>query len=447
MKKHYLLWLSAIALVATIVFVHLAWKRQPAQTQVNTSFLPRQSNGADTTEWQATQQAVAKLQNRLQQKPGDKATLIALANYMIFESRASGFYSHYDAAAMHYINAVLQQEPNHFEALCLKGLVQLSQHHFHDALATAQQAQQINPYSAFVYGILTDAYTQIGEYEHAVAAAEKMMEIKPDQRCYARVAYLRELHGDYPGAKEAMLAAVEAGVHGQESTEWCRVQLGNLYAQTGNWDTACSYYDAALAFRPGFASAWVGLGDAAMAQRNFSNGNKYYTMAANATGENQFADKIALSVAAMGNSVMADSIYRALIAKMETTAREALNDESKGHYTDKEIAEVLLLHNDVAKALHYAQLAYNRQPGNIEVNESLAWCYFKTNNITQAKKHIEAALRTHCQNPRLLCRAGLIYMQLAEPAKAKQMLIRGLEKPTVLLPALQTESKAALARL
>ena len=42
---------------------------------------------------------------------------------------------YYDAAAMKYINSVLDNEPDNFEALTLKSLLYMSQHHFADGLS------------------------------------------------------------------------------------------------------------------------------------------------------------------------------------------------------------------------------------------------------------------------------------------------------------------------
>ena len=64
---------------------------------------------------------------------------------MIMEARASGNYSYYDAAAMKYINDVLATDPNNFEGLCLKALVQLSQHHFSDGFDCLTFSAVANP--------------------------------------------------------------------------------------------------------------------------------------------------------------------------------------------------------------------------------------------------------------------------------------------------------------
>ena len=44
-----------------------------------------------------------------------------------------------------------------------------------------------------------------------MAAFQDMIDLRPTSLPYSRVAYARELHGDLPGATEAMQLAVNAG--------------------------------------------------------------------------------------------------------------------------------------------------------------------------------------------------------------------------------------------
>ena len=50
--------------------------------------------------------------------------------------------------------------------------------------------------------------------------ADKMVSIRPDLRSYSRISYLREIHGDMPGAIEAMKMAIQAGYPGYEDRAW-----------------------------------------------------------------------------------------------------------------------------------------------------------------------------------------------------------------------------------
>src|SRR4029078_12748706 len=116
--------------------------------------------------------------------------------------------------------------------------------------------------------------------------------IRPDLRSYSRISYLREIFGDYEGAKEAMKMAVKAGGPGMEQTEWCRVYLGKLYEQTGSIDTAEMIYQAASVARPNYAPALAALGRIERAKKNYPEAIKYFEQASSLVKENSFGDEL-----------------------------------------------------------------------------------------------------------------------------------------------------------
>src|SRR5437016_72791 len=87
---------------------------------------------------------------------------------------------------------------------------------------TSFRAVASNRYRSAAYGVVGDAYTELGRYEEAVAAFQRMVDTRPDQTSFARVSYARELHGDLPGAIEAMQSAVDTAPPGTEASEWTR---------------------------------------------------------------------------------------------------------------------------------------------------------------------------------------------------------------------------------
>src|SRR5262249_49121764 len=153
---------------------------------------------AETKEWKVMSNYASSLAKAVRKNPGDVKSKLALVALFIQESRISGNYAYYDQASLKYVDDVLRMDTENFEALTYKALIYLSQHHFAEGLAIAQKAQQMNPYNAFIYGILVDGYVEMGNYDSAVANADKMVSIRPDIRSYARVSYLREIYGDYP---------------------------------------------------------------------------------------------------------------------------------------------------------------------------------------------------------------------------------------------------------
>src|SRR4030095_721927 len=187
---------------------------------------------------------------KIERNPQDVKSILALTTIFVQEARITGNYMYYDQAALKCVNRVLKLDSLNFEALKFKSLIYLSQHHFADGLALAEKAQKINPYNAFIYGLLVDGNVEMGQYDSALVNAERMESVRPDIRSYARISYLREIHGDYPGAIEAMEMAVHAGGQGDETTEWTRIHLGRLYENTGDLKSAKMQYMIALNERP-----------------------------------------------------------------------------------------------------------------------------------------------------------------------------------------------------
>lgn len=212
MKKSSIYTLTFILFAVIVGFIFYRYhlnERKKASTFY--SLQQRKGPSANSPEWTSIKSTASLLLESIKRNPEDTKSSLALAALFIQEARITGNYVYYDMAAMKYINDVLQKDSANFNALIYKALIYLSQHHFAEGLATAQQAQRINPYNAFVYGILVDGHVEMGNYTAAVENSDKMVSIRPDLRSYSRISYLREIHGDYPGAIEAMKMAVEAG--------------------------------------------------------------------------------------------------------------------------------------------------------------------------------------------------------------------------------------------
>ena len=293
-------------------------KYQSGQTEANKmiySLLERKGPSAKTNEWISIRNQGEALVNQLKRDPKNIKALVSMIALFIQEARISGNFPYYDNAAMNYVTRVLEKDPNNFEALTYKALIQLSQHHFAEALQTGESARNLYPHSAFVYGILVDANVELGNYAAAVENSDKMVSIRPDIRSYSRIAYLREIHGDFPGAIEAMKLAVEAGVPGQESTEWCRVQLGKLYELTGDLRSAEMHYSISLEERPQYAYALAGLGRISSAKKEFEKAESLFMQAYEATPDYSFKEELAELYQSFGNKERAEELSKNIIRK------------------------------------------------------------------------------------------------------------------------------------
>jgi len=274
-----------------------------------------------------------------------------------------------------------------------------------------------------------------------------MVSIRPDMRSYSRISYLREIHGDYPGAINAMKMAVEAGPPGDESTEWTRVQLGRLYENTGDLKSAEMNYLISLQYRPGYAYAIAGLGRLAAAAGDYVRAINYYLQADSLVNDYSFKDQLAELYSMSGRDDKANEINQWLITAMTKDAESGKNDDNIGHYADRELAYVYLRTKNYDKALEHAIAEYNRRPGNIDVNETLAWVYYNRGSYDKALPFLDVAMKTKSGNPVLLAQAGLIYSKTGDKTKAKSFLERVAHSKASIPEALKIEVNAALQQL
>lgn len=424
MNKKYIYPFILILFIASISFILI---RNKKQEEISYELLERKGSLSKKGEYLKTRAKAESLARIIEENPGDNKSRLALATLYIQEARITGNYMYYDMATMQQLNAVLKKEPENFNALTYKALIYLSQHHFADGLAVAEKAKTINPYNAFIYGILLDGNVEMGNYTDAVNNAEKMVSIRPDLRSYSRISYLREIHGDYPGAIEAMKLAVDAGVPGDEGTEWARVQLGHLYENTGDLKNAEMHYAVALNERPDYAYALAGMAHIATANTDYAKAIHYYLKADSLADDNVFKEELADVYKIAGQNNKSAIVAKAVIDNMNKDSKAGLTNDNIGHYSDRELAYAYLKINDNDKALTHALAEYNRRPGNIDVNETVAWVYYNQGKADKALPYIKEALKTNCKNPVLLCHAGLIYAKAGEKAMAKSFFQEALK--------------------
>ena len=402
--KKYAISLVAIALIIAVVVI----RYDTRQNKID-PLLERNAGSPLSNEWTIRRNYADALRNKINNDPTDIRSTLALTTLFIQEARTTGNYMYYDRAALKCVNRVLALDSMNCEALTFKSLIYLSQHHFADGLALAETAHRINPFNAFIYGLLVDGNVEMGQYDSAVANADRMVSVRPDIRSYSRISYLREIHGDYPGAIEAMKMAVNAGGQGDETTEWSRVQLGRLYERVGDLKSAEMHYTIALDERPGYAYAMAGLARVATANNNLPKAIDYYRAADSMINDYSIREEWADAYALAGKKESADSLTAAVIKDLSRDEQSGLSNDNIGHYADRELAYAWLKAGNYDKALEHALLEYNRRPDNIDVNETVAWVYYCKRQYAEALPYLRVALKTHSRNPVLLSRASQIY--------------------------------------
>lgn len=448
MKKNLIYILCIVILCAAVVGIvaHYNMKETEKENMVY-ELLPRKGTAAKSLEWKAVQKKANDLLAALKEDPNDLNASIKLAALYIQEARETGNYMYYDRAAMKSVNNVLRIDSLNFNGLVFKSLIYLSQHHFAEGLAAAHKAQSVNPYNSYVYGLLVDGNVEMGNYDSAVADADKMVSIRPDLTSYSRVSYLREIFGNYKSSIEAMKMAAEAGGQGDEHTEWTRVQLGNLYEKTGDYKTAESLYNVSLSMRQDYPYALAGLARVAVAANDPKKAIALYEKAASLIDDNTMKEELVDLYRQSGQNKKADEMANTVIESLSKDAQAGDKDASIGHYADRELAYAYLKINNTHKALEHAMLEYNRRPENIDVNETVAWVYYNKGEYDKALPYIKTALKTNSKNPVLLSRAGLIFLKTGEKQVAKTMLQQASVANSFVGYTLRAETSTAMQNL
>ena len=153
---------------------------------------------------------------------------------------------------------VLQQSfkrnPKNIQAQKVQAWCLLGKHEFAKALKLAKKLNKRVPDDIMVYGLLTDAHMELGNYDHAEEAAQWMLDMRPGNvPGLTRAAYLRELFGDIEGAKDLMLQAYQRVPRQElEDCAWILTQLGHLHMTNGQFEEANTYLTTALNLFPNY---------------------------------------------------------------------------------------------------------------------------------------------------------------------------------------------------
>lgn len=366
---------------------------------------------------------------------------LELAELFMVEARISGEHGHYYPAALRMIEKVLSSNPDKdtkFQAMAYKASVLLSQHEFQQALEVGKELIAMNPYSAQAFGVLVDAYVELGNYDEAVKMSDKMISIRPDLRSYSRVSYLREIHGDVKGAMEAMKLAIAAGYPGYEETAWSRYTLGKLHETYGDLESATFQYQAILTERPNYPFAVAALAGIEAKKGNLTEAKKIYHQACDLIPEVGFFEDLAALYFEEGKKAQGDSLI-ALVLEMYA------DDEKHGHNMNLEYAGLHLnITGDLDKAAQYAGAEYARRPDNIDVNRLMAMIAYRKRDIAKAGEYLTIAQKTQSKHPELKCLSGLLMAKTGKAREGKKMIQEAFKSDPYQSHVLVDEAKTLL---
>ncbi|MFN8623243.1 MAG: tetratricopeptide repeat protein [Chloroflexota bacterium] len=376
--------------------------------------------------------------DRLKAAPTDLEALLGLGGAAYQLARETADPTEYGRAETAF-QTVLDTEPASVDALVGLGTVALARHAFADGLAFGDRALAIEPRSARALGVRADGLTELGRYDEAKAAVQRMVDLRPDLGSYARVSYQRELHGDLDGAIAAMRAAVVAGGPAAENTAYLEVVLGNLWFLAGDLDRASAAMDAALAGVPGYAFALACQARVAAARGDLDAAIAGWQAAADRVPFPELLIGLGEAQEAAGRMDDAAATYD-LVRQVE--ALFAANGVS----VDLDLALFEADHGDPAHAVELAQAAWAATP-NVKAADALGWALHQAGRDNEARPMAEAALRLGSLEPAYAYHAGVIAAAQGDEASARTWLAASLERNAAWSVLGAPRAAAALAAL
>ena len=338
----------------------------------------------------------------LQENPEDVEAYVQIAQVFAYEARVTGDHPYYYPAAEKMIDRAIAIDPDHYEATFTKAALLLSLHRFDDALAAAEKAVALAPNAAAPYGALVDAHVELGNIEEAVRAADRMMEIRPDLKSYARVSYLRELHGDMKGAIETMRLAVNAGAPGSEEKAWARKTLGDILYSQNRLDDAEAEYLMTIAERDRYPFALAALAQVMAERGNNDSALALLDEAIALVPEFSFVQMKADIHRLAGRDDRADSLVKVVTSMLA-------EDEASGHSMNLEMVRLYATHEtNLDEALRRAQEEVKKRPDNAESLDLLALVLMKKGEHRKAVERSRQAVALAPENGTILAHAGLI---------------------------------------
>jgi len=362
---------------------------------------------------------VRRLQETLRVNPKDAKTLTLLGQAYHQRYRESADPAYLTRAAGVYRKALALVAGTPEATSGLAG-VALSRHRFREALILARRAQRLAPDSASPYGAIGDSLVELGRYDEAFAAFDRMVALRPNLAAYARVAYGRELLGRPAAALEAMSLALEASGGQPEPAAWTFVELGKLHFNRGRLAEARAAFRSALAVLPGYVYGLDWLARAEAASGRHDRATRLAQRAIDAVPLPQFVATLADIHRARGNEGGARQEY-ALMGAIQRLLR------ANGVNSDLELALFRIDHGiDLAETLKLARTARAARP-SIHGDDVLAWALARNGRCAEALRFSKRSLRLGTREASFYFHRGMIERCLGRKTDAATWFARALE--------------------
>jgi tetratricopeptide (TPR) repeat protein len=177
------------------------------------------------------------------------------------------------AKAKHWYTKALEFQPNFAEVYTDLATLYAEEKNWEMALGCHQKSTSIpmtntptnqndipgilafNPEDIEVYIQGAESFYALRKFEQAATACQRVIQVKPDARVYKIWGNARQAQGKVEEAKNCYAKAIELDPDFAEAY----TNLGTIYAQEQEWQSAIAFYQKAIALQPNLASTYRNL--------------------------------------------------------------------------------------------------------------------------------------------------------------------------------------------
>ena len=360
------------------------------------------------------EQGMAQAQRLIDKNPKNYEAYNALALALSRRARETSDVKFY-AEAEETLKKSFEISPDNFDGTRIKVWLLLGKHEFAAAREEALKLNRRMPDDVMVYGFLTDANVELGNYDDAEKAAQLMLNLRPgNSPGVTRAAYLRELFGDVDGALDLMNMALDStGPSEAEDAAWILTQIGHLELSVGRLVDAEKNLQRALAVFPGYHYALGNMAKVRIAQKRYEEAvqllQQRYQGAPHA--ENLYDLAEALQLAGKSEESKKSFLEFEQKSLLETNRADNSNRELIFYYADQALKPL--------KALEVASRELARRH-DVYTLDAYAWSLHVNGRDQEARQQVEMALAVGIREARIFRHAGEISLATGNRGAAER---------------------------
>jgi tetratricopeptide (TPR) repeat protein len=367
---------------------------------------------------QTPEARVSQLEEAVRRDPRDRAKLQDLGAAYV-QAVAAGA----DVALYNDAQAVLERAqvlaPDDPRTHVTQGYLALARHDFARARSLGSLVHDASPFDADALAVLVDAEVELGLYDDAARHLQELLDLRPGLAAYSRASYLRELHGDVEGARQAFAQAEAAGSDRYDLAS-VAVLRGKLALGRGDLDEAEAQFtrardrvDDPAGVEAGEARVLAARGDRA---------------GAIAALEVAVVERPSAEVAILfGDFLRLEGRVRAAERADRVVRDLAREERAAGADVNMELSLFEADRGNPSPALDLARQAHAVKLGNVNANIAMAWALRANGRASEAVPYVDQALRLGTRDGLLRFRAAAVLADAGETQRAATELRTAFE--------------------